>query len=300
MQKQKSLMRRLFGFTLSRYAGRVFFVFWRSLLATPDFFIRAYMCSPRPTRVRKSLFTPKLAFFLIWVVLLIGMFVNLAKPVQTWAATSNGHNFQARLESSTGAIVGDGYYNVEFKLYSASSGGSAEWTEDYTYNNGNVSCTGAPNGSGDCRVDVVNGYLTANLGSLTSFSGINWDQQQWLTMNIGTATGGVGVDSGAITWDGEMNPRLQLTAVPYAFRAGQLADPANTGSTLTWVAQGAAHSLQLPNESGTLCSTGSVCAGYAPGSGSGSYIQNGTSMQPTANFNIQSAAIGSVAAVIQG
>ena len=45
--------------------------------------------------------------------------------------------------------------------------------------------------------------------------------------------------------------------------------------------------LTLPDETGTLCSTAVVCTGYAAGSGSGSYIQNGTTEQ-SANYNIQS------------
>ncbi|MBI5906929.1 hypothetical protein HY857_02635, partial [Candidatus Saccharibacteria bacterium] len=61
-----------------------------------------------------------------------------------------------------------------------------------------------------------------------------------------------------------------------------------------------AYTLNLPAENGTLCSTGSVCTGYAASSGSGSYIQNGTSTQSNANFNIQSASSSSVVATIQG
>lgn len=60
------------------------------------------------------------------------------------------------------------------------------------------------------------------------------------------------------------------------------------------------YTLTLPAENGTLCSTGSVCAGYASSSGSGNYIQNGTAIQTTANFAIQSAAAGSVGGVIRG
>jgi hypothetical protein len=45
-----------------------------------------------------------------------------------------------------------------------------------------------------------------------------------------------------------------------------------------------------------ICSSG----GCLVGGGSGSYIQNGTSTQASANFNIQSAAAGSVGGIIQG
>lgn len=201
------------------------------------------------------------------ITVLSGLALNFTRPAQTIAATSNTINFQARLETAAGAIVPDGNYNVEFKLYSASSGGTALWTEDY-YNN-------ASHG-----IQVANGYLTANLGSLTAFPGtINWDQQLWLTMNIG------GTTTGTPTLDGEMSPRLALTALPYAFRAGVLADPANSGATLSWAAQGAANSILLPNAAGTICLQASASCGFATGT-SASYIQNTTSVQASSNFNI--------------
>ena len=197
------------------------------------------------------------------------------KPVQ--AATTNTINFQARLMTAAGAIVPDGNYNVEFKLYNASSSsGSSQgsctgdsaclWTETRT--------------SGDV-VRVANGYLTVNLGSVTSFpSTINWDQDLWITMNIG----GKNVSP---SWDGEMSPRLRLTGVPYAFRAGMLAT--NNGSftsTLGFVQPTANRTIQAPDESGTICLQNSSACGFALSSGSGSYIQNGTSLQAGANFNI--------------
>jgi len=223
--------------------------------------------------------------FLLPIFVLITLFAINAVPKSTYAATNSDINFQARLENSSGAIVPDGWYNVEFKLYSASSGGSAEWTEDYTYSNGSSNCTGAPNGTGDCRVQVYNGYLTVSLGSITNFPNtINWDQQQWLTMNIGGTAG-----SGTITWDGEMSPRLQVTSVPYAFRAGQLAyeNGSSQESTLSWYSPSSAYSLYLPNENGTLCVEGSTNCNFAPTTGGTGYIQNqNSSPQSGANFNI--------------
>src|ERR1035438_6906428 len=121
--------------------------------------------------------TPKLAF--MWVFVL-----SLSFSPRTDAAISSTINFQARLESSAGNIAANGTYNVEFKLYNASSSsGSTQgscsgdtaclWTEDYLVS--------ASNG-----VQVVNGYLTTNLGSITAFpSNMNWNQQLWLTMRIG-------------------------------------------------------------------------------------------------------------------
>ena len=148
---------------------------------------------------------------------LVSVFIlNLRHTPLASAATSNTINFQARLQSAGGAIVPDGNYNVQFKLYSASSGGTALWTE----NDYNSASQGAR---------TVNGYFTVKLGSVTAFPTINWDQQLWLTMNVG------GTSTGTPTLDGEMNPRLQLTAVPYAFTAGQLSSTNGSGhSTLSF------------------------------------------------------------------
>src|SRR5581483_5840606 len=216
------------------------------------------------------------------------------KPTTTMAATSSTINFQARLETSTGAVAPDGTYNVSFHLFSASSavGGtstdtgcgtdtSCEWTEQYTYNSGA--------GASDARIRVVNGYLTVNLGSLTAFSGINWNQQQWLTMDIGGTVG-----SGTITWDGQMSPRLLLTATPYAFQAGGLSvtSGSNTDSLVMTAPASASHTITVPDETGTICTTAgsTACTSvYAPASGGSSYVQlQGTTpgTAQTGNFNI--------------
>src|SRR4051794_35667920 len=97
------------------------------------------------TRVRNifiSLMGPLLGLFCVLAIL----FTGFVKPAH--AVTSDVLNFQARLLNAQGAVVADGNYNVEFKIYTASSGGSAVWTETRTSGN---------------RVRVVDGYLTANL-----------------------------------------------------------------------------------------------------------------------------------------
>ncbi len=144
------------------------------------------------------------------------------------AAPSDTLNFQGRLLDVSGGLVSDGYYNIEFNLYTAASGGSSIWTESREYNSGSGSCTGPINGN-DCRVRVSNGYFSVYLGEVTALPNIDYSQQLYLTMNIdqnGTTS------AGAITYDGEMNPRFKLTAVPYAFRAANVASgDTNAAST---------------------------------------------------------------------
>jgi len=191
---------------------------------------------------------------------------------QTQAATQAPPmtvNFQGRLQRNSGMAVDSSIYNIEFKLYNVNTGGKAVWTEDYLVGSGS-----------GVSVDAT-GYFSVKLGSLTAFpTDMNWNQPLWLTMNVG------GVSS-TVSWDGEMNPRLQLTAVPYAFEAGKLAaqNGSNT-STLSWDTQTASNTLLLPNKSGTLCVSGdSDGCGFVQGNSS-NYIQNTTVPQANSNFNI--------------
>ena len=150
-------------------------------------------------------------------LLILPLFFLTRVSTPAYAATNDTLNFQARLQKGAGQIAPDGNYNVRFKLYDASTGGSLLWTETRDYNGG------AP----DNRVRVANGYLSVDLGAITSFpSTIPWDQQLYLTMDIG----GTGTSN---SWDGEMSPRLSLTAVPYAFNAKTASELITTSGALS-------------------------------------------------------------------
>lgn len=137
-------------------------------------------------------------------------FMNLRAPKVAYATTADTINFQARLQGISGAIVPDGDYNIEFKLYDASSSSGSlqgSCTND-------AHCLWVETRTSTDKVTTKNGYLSVSLGSVNAFpSTIDWSQHLWLTMNIG--------GTGTASWDGEMNPRLPLTAVPYAFQAGR-------------------------------------------------------------------------------
>lgn len=197
------------------------------------------------------------------------------------ATTSSTLNFQARLETSSGAIVPDGNYNVEFKLYDTSTVTGTPDQGACTYNGGTTDpdCLWVETRTGGNQVRVVNGYLTVNLGSVNPFGAINWDQQLYLTMRIG--------GTGTPSWDAEMSPRIQLTAVPYAFQSQsaqqlQALQGSYTGTLSFGTLSGTAgtQAFQLPDQG-------------APGTytlltqnqGDSRYIQNTTSPQ-TANFDI--------------
>jgi TM2 domain-containing membrane protein YozV len=202
-----------------------------------------------------------------------------------YAATSDNLNFQARLETAAGAIAPDGDYNIQFKLYDALSGGTLLWTETYYDSNGGTA-------GNDNRVRVANGYVTVNLGSQTAFPGtMPWDQQLYLTMNVGGTT-----QTATPTWDGEMSPRLKLTAVPYAFNAKtasqivsssganlatlSIAAPTSGNQTFTIQDQGAAGSYNILTE--TQINTGYIQNQFGAAQATSNFWLSGTGRADTA------------------
>ncbi|HSX18344.1 MAG TPA: carbohydrate binding domain-containing protein [Candidatus Saccharimonadales bacterium] len=244
------------------------------------------------TRVKATLLalTLGLAGFLV--------FSSLAAP-KAQAAASTYLNFQMRLLTSAGGIVPDGNYNVEFKIYSsANSTGSSQGSCS-----GDANCLWVETRTSGNAVRVVNGYLSANLGSVTAFGSINWDQQMWLGVRIG-GTGSPSWESIELTSDGTATGnKIQLTSVPSAFTANKLAT--GTGSsrgTLSFASLGQATSITLPDPgagSATVCYQTATACGFEATSGT-DFIRNQTSLQSNANFNFQSAALGSVGGIIRG
>ncbi|MDZ7785828.1 MAG: tail fiber domain-containing protein [Candidatus Saccharibacteria bacterium] len=184
-------------------------------------------------------------FFLL--ALTVFSYTRVYTPTRVEAAPSSTLNFQARLYNNSGDIVTDGNYHIEFKIYnSEASGQSAQGT-----------CVGGA--TDDCLwvetrttgnlVSVKNGYFSVNLGDVTALPDINWDQDLYLTMNVGD-------NGGSASWDGEMSPRIKLTSVPYAFQANtarelEVQDSGFTGN-LSFDTLTADRDILLPNASGTV------------------------------------------------
>ena len=156
---------------------------------------------------------------------LLGIFVFLVilanSPAKAAAGINEQINFQGRLLNSSGATVPDGYYNIEFKIYKDGDGqtagdttgspaGTLLWTEDHLNNSSQ-------------GVQVKNGFLSVQLGSITAFgTSVDWNQDTlWLSMNIG-GTNLTCTPFSSCSPDGEMVPMKRLSASPYALNAGQL------------------------------------------------------------------------------
>lgn len=159
-----------------------------------------------------------MCLILLSVVILTMAFFTFV--VQAAPNVTKTINFQGRLLSSSGAVVPDGYYNMQFKIYEGGSGtqtgnpdGSLKWTEAHINN-------GGTNG-----VRVRNGIFSVNLGSVASFgTSVNWDHDTlWLSMNVaGTASACSEFSTAPCTADGEMLPMKRINATPYAINSGQL------------------------------------------------------------------------------
>lgn len=148
-------------------------------------------------------------FSVYWPATLVAIFSMFlfgfifARSHITYAAAGVNEqiNYQGRLLTGAGAVVPDGSYNIEFKIYQDGDGvlgggdETLKWTESRTGGN---------------KVVVKNGYFSVYLGAVNPFSSsVDWNQDSlWLSINIG--------GSGAVSWDGEMSPYTRFSSTPYA------------------------------------------------------------------------------------
>jgi hypothetical protein len=149
----------------------------------------------------------------------VGLVWPATQPAVAAAGINQTLNFQGRLLTASGAVVPDGTYNVEFKIYqdgagttAGDTGGTLKWTEDRVYG------TGSP----DNRVTVRNGYFSVALGSVTAFgTSVDWNQDTlWLSINVGNTSSAASF--AAASGDGEMLPMRRLSSSVYALNAGRL------------------------------------------------------------------------------
>lgn len=148
----------------------------------------------------------------IWI-----SFGVVVTPVAAVVGTNEQINFQGRLFNAQGAVVPDGYYNVEFKIYQDGTGqavgnpdGTLRWTESHLNNNSQ-------------GIQVKNGYMSVELGSVNAFgSQVDWNQSVlWLSMNIGNTNTSC-ASFAACGPDGEMTPMKRLSSSVYAMNANKL------------------------------------------------------------------------------
>ncbi len=140
--------------------------------------------------------------FLAHTLLVCVVMAVLIVPGNAWGAANPEINYQGKLTDSSGLAVPDGTYNMRFWLLTSPSIAttSAVWTESLT---------------GVNRVQVTNGLFSVMLGSSSPLVGVDFNQELYLGVEIGSTTT-------SPVWDGEMSPRKVLGTVPAAFEARRL------------------------------------------------------------------------------
>ncbi|MCC2631344.1 MAG: hypothetical protein K0S20_43 [Patescibacteria group bacterium] len=132
----------------------------------------------------------RLPFIIATVFLLFLGLAQYVSPSQAAAPTTLP--FSARLTTENGFNVGDGSYDISFRLYSQPTGGSPVWSENQT-------------------VTVLRGEFAVYLGTVTSFSsaGVDFNQSPlYLAFEV--------------SGDPEMSPRYEIGSVPSALNAQNL------------------------------------------------------------------------------
>lgn len=129
-------------------------------------------------------------------LVLLTVFPHIIRPVIAAEGIHEKINFQGKVTLLNGTNVTNGDYDFVFRLYTASSGGVAAWTE--TWN------------SGTSQVTVTDGIFQVELGTHQSLSSLDFNSDAWyLTVQF--------------NGDTEMDPRIRMTAVPFAFNAKTVA-----------------------------------------------------------------------------
>lgn len=182
-----------------------------------------------------------LGVYVGFILLLFALVLPVFARVSAAAGINETINYQARLLTASGAVVPDGSYNIEFKIYQDGDGvlgggdETLKWTETRTGSN---------------KVLVKNGYLSIYLGSVTAFgNNIDWNQDTlWLSVNIG--------GTGTPSYDGEMSPFTRLSSTPYALNSKALGGL--TSSNFVQLAQGVQTDSSSSNSSIFINKTGTT------------------------------------------
>ena len=144
-------------------------------------------------------------FTLVMIAVLLWAQSAGAVPFRAESAASTGTiAYQGRLANANGVPITE-TLNMSFRLYSAVTGGTPLWTEQWSGSNG---------------VKVSDGLFNVMLGSLTPIaqSVITGNSNLFLGITIGT--------------DDEMTPRVQLGSVPFAVQALSVPDGSITAAKL--------------------------------------------------------------------
>ncbi len=133
-------------------------------------------------------------------LLMFAVLALIALTPSLYGDVPNTISYQGILATSTGDLVPDGNYDLQFKLYDAETGGSVLWQELHS------------------NVPVVEGRFHVILGTITSLTSVPFDATYWL---------GIMVEPPSTEL-----PRIQLTSSAYSLNARSVQDDAVTSAKI--------------------------------------------------------------------
>ncbi len=154
-------------------------------------------------------------------------------------------NFQGRITDTSSAIVPDGTYNMRFRIYSAASGGTLQWSENRLR-------------SASQGVNISNGTFSVQLGDVTSLPATLF-QQTDLYFEVELPTPGTATSTSPSWTEGPMTPRNKLATSAYAFNSDLLDGKDSTDFAILAGANAftQAQSIQVTNPSALSVKNGS-------------------------------------------
>jgi len=117
-------------------------------------------------------------------------------------------NFQGRLTDSSGAAKADGLYNMQFRIYSVTSGGAALWSETRETTN---------------RIQITNGLFSTQLGETTSLPASLFNATNlFFEITMATPASANCSTASCATWEAAMTPRNKLATSAFSFNSATL------------------------------------------------------------------------------
>lgn len=163
----------------------------------------------------RKLFTPVLVlvnkpFLFLGAIItcaLLALVLFLPEKAQAAQTVPYKVNFQGRLTDNAGNIMANGNYNMKFRLFSVSSGGTDVWNETRDIDT--------------AQVTVTNGLFSVQLGDHTALSpSLFTSQPLYLEVELPTTGTATCATSACAVWtEGAMTPRQPLGSSPYAMNA---------------------------------------------------------------------------------
>ncbi|NCU37647.1 hypothetical protein EOL96_01105 [Candidatus Saccharibacteria bacterium] len=156
----------------------------------------------------KHTYNPVLALLAIPLISFLLVCFAYSTPAHAVQTIPYKMNFQGRLTDSVGAPKADGTYNMKFRIYDASTGGTVVWSEERA-----VSAT--------TGVTLVDGLFSVQLGDVSSLTpSIFTDPDLYLEVELPTpATATCATAACAVYTEGAMTPRNKFGSTAYAFNA---------------------------------------------------------------------------------